>query len=146
MSEEEEVRGEGNPPHTREERKSESERESVICLRGRSARGPQGTESPRPAVMMVIDAGTIQTPQTLQQIKRLFCKVVKELNGEGERRAAHPLGPSALSHHQLLFSFLGVIRALREESYYKSFMLTRTGCTSDAVCVHTLVCECVEGG
>lgn len=46
--------------------------------------GPQGQGGDSPAVAMVIDAGTIQMAQTLQQIKRLFCKVVKELNGRGE--------------------------------------------------------------
>jgi len=40
---------------------------------------------PTALVMMVIDAGTIQTAQTLQQIKRLFCEVVKERDGRGKR-------------------------------------------------------------
>lgn len=86
--------------------------------------------------MMVIDAGTIQTPQTLQQIKRLFCKVVKEHNGGGE--AMSTPSPALLSYHQLLFGFLGVIP--REVSYYKPFMLTRTGYTADAPCAHMEVC------
>lgn len=65
---------------------------------------------PTALVMMVIDAGTIQTPQTLQQIKRLFCKVVKEHNGGGE--AMSTPSPALLSYHQLLFGFLGVISPL----------------------------------
>lgn len=70
---------------------------------------------PTALVMIVIDAGTIQTAQTLQQIKRLFCKVVKEQNGKGEWWPPPPppqLTSSALSHHQLLFGLLGVISPL----------------------------------
>lgn len=62
---------------------------------------------PTALVMMVIDAGTIQTPQTLQQIKRLFCKVVKAHNSRGE--AMSTPSPTPLSYHQLQFGFLGVI-------------------------------------
>lgn len=52
--------------------------------RGQKAWSPRVPFSQRAPVMMVIDAATIQTPQTPQQIKRLFCKVVKEQDGEGE--------------------------------------------------------------
>lgn len=74
----------------------------------------QGTGCPGPPVMMVIDAGTIQTAQTLQQIKRLFCKVVKEQIGGGKRQPppthAHTHTPSVLLlSHQPLFGLLGVI-------------------------------------
>lgn len=53
----------------------------VMCPRVLFGERAPGTECFAAPVMMVIDAGTIQTPQTLQQIKRLFCKVVKEQNG-----------------------------------------------------------------
>lgn len=71
--------------------------------RGWSAWGSVQWERPRDwmltaLLMMVIDAGTIQTPQTPQQIKRLFCKVVKEQNGKGEQ-----WDPS-LAHAHLLCS------------------------------------------
>lgn len=49
-----------------------------------SVRGPEGPSVLGAVMMMVIDVGTIQTPQTPEQIKRLFCKVVKEQNGKEE--------------------------------------------------------------
>lgn len=52
--------------------------------------------------MMVIDAFTIQMPQTAQQIKRLSCRVVKYNNSTH----THPC--SVLSEIQLLFDFFGV--------------------------------------
>lgn len=97
--------------------------------------------------MMVIDAGTIQTPQTLQQIKRLFCKVVKEQNGKRGAMTPLPspplsLPPSltscALSYHQLLFGSLGVITPSGRRAIYKPFPLARTGYA--AACAHMGVC------
>lgn len=65
---------------------------------------------------------------------------------EGRDEPPHPPPhslPASLSYHQLLFGFLGVIKSLREEGYYKPFMLTHTGYTADAACAHMGVCTSV---
>lgn len=128
VGEQEEMHRRGNLPQMREQR--------VICLR---LEGPRDWV-PTALVMMVIDAGTIQTPQTPKQIKRLFCKVVKEQNGKGEwwappsTRLLCSVTPSA----SLWFPWCH--QSLREESYYKPFFLTHTGYTNSAACAHMGVC------
>lgn len=57
----------------------------------------RGTGEPAAPAMMVIDASTIQMPQTAQQIKRLFCKVVKPKKGTH----THTRSSSVLSQIQL---------------------------------------------
>ncbi len=117
----------GNLPQRREQR--------VICLR---LEGPRD-RVPTAPVMMVIDAGTIQTPQTLQQIKRLFCKVVKEQNGKGEWWAPPPQLLCSVTPSASLW-FPRCHQSLREESYYKPFTLTHTGYSNSAACAHMEVC------
>lgn len=46
----------------------------------------------------------------------------------------------ALSHHQLLFSFLAVIHFFWEEGCYKGFMIPHTGYAGDTPFAHMGLC------
>jgi len=93
-------------------------------------RGPKGQSARGPPAMMVIDAGTIQTPQTLQQIKRLFCKVVKEQNGK--RGAMSPL-----LCHTVSLSLVAVVSSVPLGGELLQALLAHSYCTADASCAHT---------
>lgn len=99
MREREEERGLGRGQGRGGERLPQEERKPG----GLAVRGPWGQCAWSP-VMMVIDAGTTQTPQTVRKIKRLFCKVVKEQNG---RRSSPP--HSVALTLRLLFGLFSVI-------------------------------------
>lgn len=129
-----------------ERRRTEGETYPVRGDRGWSAWGAVQWEGPRDRVptalvMMVIDGGTIQTPQTLQQIKRLFCKVVKEQNGKGERSAAPARLLCSVTPSASVW-FLWCHQSLGEQSCYKPFTLTHAGYTAGAACAHM----CVDRG